>query len=38
VLDDSATREQLMRVHHDDELVGHFSRNKIEELLCRKYY
>ena len=38
VPDDSATREQLMRVHHDDELAGHFGRNKTEELLRRKYY
>jgi hypothetical protein len=38
VLDDSATRAQLMRVHHDDELAGHFGRNKTEQLLRRKYW
>jgi transposase InsO family protein len=38
VPDDSATRAELMRVHHDDELAGHFGRNKTEELLRRKYY
>jgi hypothetical protein len=30
VPDDSATHTQLIRVHHNDELAGHFSRNKTE--------
>jgi hypothetical protein len=27
-----------MRVYHDDELAGHFGRNKTEQLLRRKYW
>jgi transposase InsO family protein len=38
VPNDSATQAQLMRIHHDDELAGHFGRNKTEELLRRKYW
>jgi hypothetical protein len=35
---DSATHAELLRIHHDDELAGHFGRNKTEELLRRKYW
>jgi hypothetical protein len=38
VLDDSATHTQLIRVHYDNELAGHFGRNKTEQLLRRKYW
>ena len=38
VPDDSATRAELMRLHHDDELAGHFGRDKTEVLLRRKYW
>ena len=38
VPDDSATRAELMRIHHDDELAGHFGREKTEKLLRRKYW
>jgi hypothetical protein len=30
VPDDSATRAQLIRVYYNDELAGHFGRNKTE--------
>jgi len=29
---------QVIRMHHDDELVGHFSKAKTIALLSRKYY
>lgn len=35
---DSATRAELMRIHHDDALAGHFGRDKTEALLRRKYW
>lgn len=35
---DSATHAELMRIHHDDELAGHFGRDKTEALLRRKYW
>ena len=35
---DSALRTQLMRVYYDNELAGHFGRDKTEALLKRKYY
>ena len=35
---DSATQVELLRIHHNDELASHFSRNKTEELLRRKYW
>lgn len=38
VPEDSATRAELMRIHHDDELAGHFGRDKTETLLRRKYW
>lgn len=38
VPNDSALRAQLMRIHHDDELAGHFGRDKTEALLRRKYW
>lgn len=38
VPDDSALRAELMRVHHDDELAGHFGGDKTEALLRRKYW
>jgi transposase InsO family protein len=33
-----ALREELMKVHHDDALAGHFGAKKTVELLTRKYY
>ena len=38
VPNDSAVRAELMRIHHDDELAGHFGRDKTEALLRRKYF
>nr|OQO05599.1 hypothetical protein B0A51_18108 [Rachicladosporium sp. CCFEE 5018] len=38
VPEDSAMRAELMRIHHDDELAGHFGRDKTEKLLRRKYW
>jgi len=38
VPDDGAVRAQLMRIHHDDDLAGHFGGDKTEALLRRKYW
>lgn len=38
VPEDSAMRAELMRIHHDDQLAGHFGRDKTEALLSRKYW
>jgi len=35
---DVALHARLMRIHHDDELAGHFGRDKTEALLKRKYW
>jgi hypothetical protein len=35
---DSAVCSQVMRIHHDDALAGHFGRAKTLELISRKYY
>ena len=35
---DYALRSQLIRMHYDDALAGHFSKTKTLELLQRKYY
>ncbi|KAI7081079.1 hypothetical protein KC356_g9322 [Hortaea werneckii] len=35
---DSALHAQLMRIHHDDPLAGHFGQEKTKELLQRKYW
>ena len=37
MLNDSALRAELIRVHHDNELVGHFGGDKTKALLRRKY-
>ena len=37
ILGDSATREELMYIHYNDELASHFSRDKTETLLYKKY-
>lgn len=35
---DSSVRAELLRLHHDDELAGHFGAAKTRELISRKYY
>ena len=35
---DSAVCSQVMRMHHDDVLAGHFGRAKTLELISRKYF
>ena len=37
VPEDPALRSELMRMHHDDPLAGHFAANKTLNLLRRKY-
>jgi hypothetical protein len=37
VPNDPAVRYQLIRMHYDDALTGHFSKAKVKELLSRKY-
>ena len=31
-------REELMRIHYNNELASYFGRDKTETLLCRKYW
>lgn len=38
VPDDSALRIELMRMHHDDPLAGHYGANKTAKLIGRKYW
>ena len=38
VPEDEALRAELMRMHHDDPLAGHFAANKTLNLICRKYW
>ena len=35
---DCATRQELVRLHHDDPLAGHFGVDKTLEMLRRTYY
>jgi len=35
---DQALRTEIMSMHHDDPLAGHFGRDKTLELIRRKYY
>lgn len=38
VPDDQAVRQELLKVHHDDPLAGHFGTDKTYELLRRKFF
>lgn len=38
VPNDSAVKTQVLRMHHDDPLAGHFGRDKTVALISRKYY
>ena len=38
VPNDLAVRQELLRIHHDDPLAGHFGSEKTTELLRRKFY
>jgi transposase InsO family protein len=38
VPNDRATRQELLRLHHDDPLAGHFGADKTSEMLRRTYY
>ena len=38
VLQDAVLRVELMRMHHDDPLAGHYGEAKTLELLSRNYY
>jgi hypothetical protein len=38
VPDDASMRQELLRIHHDDPLAGHFGAEKTAELLRRKFY
>src|SRR5438045_6566505 len=38
VPDDASMRHELLQVHHDDPLAGHFSADRTVELLRRKFY
>ena len=35
---DGAVQAEIMRIHHDDPLAGHFGREKTELLIKRKYW
>jgi len=35
---DPAVRAELLQIHHDNALAGHFSKKKTLDLLLRKYY
>lgn len=36
--EDAALRSELLRLHHDDPMAGHFGPAKTSTLLARKYY
>ena len=36
--DDALMRHELLQVHHDDPLAGHFSADHTAELLHRKFF
>jgi len=38
VPEDAALRSELMKMHHDDPLAGHFAANKTLNLIRRKYW
>ncbi len=38
VPNDSATRDEILRMNHDDPEAGHFARARIEAAIRRKYY
>lgn len=38
VPEEASVREELLRLHHDDPLAGHFGIDKTVELMSRKYY
>jgi transposase InsO family protein len=38
VPDDASMKHELLRIHHDDPLAGHFGIEKTAELLRRKFY
>ena len=38
VPDDAAMRQELLRIHHDDPLAGHFGTRRTMELVRRKFY
>ena len=38
VPDEESVRMELLKIHHDDELAGHYGAAKTTELLSRKYY
>jgi hypothetical protein len=38
VLEDPSLRTEIMRMHHDDPLIGHFALAKCKDLITRKYF
>lgn len=38
VPEDAALRSELLRMHHDDPLAGHFAVSKTMDLIVRKYW
>jgi hypothetical protein len=38
VLEDPSLRTEIMRIYHDDPLVGHFALAKCKDLITRKYF
>jgi hypothetical protein len=38
VLEDSALRMEIICMHHDDPLIGHFTLAKCKDLIIRKYF
>jgi hypothetical protein len=38
ILEDSTLRIEIIRMHHDDLLIGHFVLAKCKDLITRKYF
>jgi hypothetical protein len=36
--EDPALRTEIIRIHHNDPLIGHFALIKCKDLIIRKYF
>ena len=38
VSDDSVTKKEILKTHHDDSILNHFARVRIKNAIRKKYF